>query len=676
MEKNSSMGVEESSLNVHGYNTAQMKVASETNASMKAVNAIKESLTQGMDKYSSEADFNEHMEKFASTGYFGDVGGTSAVQSRYPSPFLTLSDLKIPNSSKDIFEWCKYSYMFDPLICGAINALSIYPVTDMSFEDIEVEDDETQDASPDEVDPFKKKTQASSQKKVKESDTLKTYRRVLIDKLKLQKFLVDIGIDYNTYGNCFVFGEFENNALTGKAEWKRITRLNPSKMILDYNAATGVTTYKMEVPDRVRDIIKSKKPQKEYDSIPQIYKQAVAKNEAVVLNPNNIYHFSRPSDSNGNDTGWGTPIVANVLKLIMYRNILRQAQEAIAREHIVPFRIYYLQPSSDVSDPQTNWSNVTQSFAAEIMKSVKDPNYKVIAPCQVGIAEAGGNGRALMLTSEIEQIQSEILAGMNVPREFLFGGVGYSGGSIALKILENNFATYRMMLQDFVQNFLIKGMAKARKEWINESDDDKIIKVKFADLKMMDDVQKKQILINLNGAGKISDEFLLNEMGIDAEKMRHAIKTEQLAKVEQDLEVQKMQYKSQLDLQVYQNLLLQAYQKKYPQIFAQQDPNAQQEAQQAGNQSQSVNSSVQSQSPQNAPQAQSQGIPMTKEEMNIAQHMMSLNDAQRLSVYKTLPKAIADKIQRFIANQENQQNQGADMRPMPEQRPPRRKTLS
>lgn len=655
------------------------------------------------------------MEEYAS----GVVGSTNAVQNRYPSPLLSLSDFSIPNSYIDIFKWSRYNYMFDPLINGAVDALSVYPVTELTFEDIE---DEKQKSEKDMVQKNNTAMDAEDQQDIgnlqtEESDTLRTYRKVILEKLHIVNTLIEIGIDYNVYGNCFVFGEMELGALSGKAEWKRVVRLNPLKMHIDYNASTGEKLYKWEVPDNIKAIVKNKKPIEEYNKIPELFKQAVKENKTVTLNPDNIYHLARPSDSASSETAWGVPILANVMKLVMYRNVLRQAQEAIAREHIVPFRIFYLNPSTDgTMNPQGEWNNVKTALAQELMKQVRDPNHKVVSPCPVGMVEAGGNGRALMLTSEIEQVQSEILAGMNVPREFIFGGAGWQSSSIALRILENKFTSYRLILLDFIQNFLIKGMAKARGEWINEADDDKLIKVRFSDLKMMDDTQKKSILISLNQNGKISDEHLMKEFGIDPDKMRQACQDEQLANTKNQLALKEAEYKAQLDFQVYQAELLEQYKKKYPKVFAEemqpqpveeagpmsaQPLDQAQEAQEGPQEAQEGQGAAQvgnvpaetpdtsSSAPQTKrratpkkkskpePQAQ-QGddVQLSPAELNIAQNIMKLPPNQQVQILEKLSRKnaeVAARIMTFIKSQ--QDSHGADMRPLPEQREPRRKSL-
>ena len=378
------------------------------------------------------------MEKTASIGdsaMSGMLTGSHTggyVQRPYTSPMLTLSDYKLPKTTNEFFKWCKYYYTFDPLIAGAINACATFPVTEIYLEDMVANEGEGQVSD--------EGIQGSDE----ESDLLRLYKRVLFKNLDITNFCILAGIDYQLYGNCFVFGEMKNGK-DGKPEWSHLVRLDVNKIYIDFNPVTQERRYRWIVPDSLRRICKEKKPIEEYNKIPPIIKKAVEQNKSILLNSKRIYHFARPSDSAGDGGVWGTPIIAHVLKLITYRNILRQAQEAIAREHIVPMRIYYMQSQGHGSDYSmtSNWNNVATNLAAHIAKSVRDPNYKVVSPYPLGLLNVGGEGKQLLLTPEIEQIQSEILAGMNVPREFIFGGVSYSGTSISLRILENQFGLHQ-----------------------------------------------------------------------------------------------------------------------------------------------------------------------------------------------------------------------------------------
>ena len=529
------------------------------------------------------------MEKVASVY---SPGHGQAVQQPYPSPFITLSDMSMPSKMSELFKMCKYYYTFDPLVAGAINALSSFPITEIFME---------------ESNNAKKALQEKMQKGERveeESPQLKQYKRVILDQLGMHKLLVGIGIDYWLYGNCFVFGEMWTNPITKQEEWKHLVRLDPSKVIIDKNDATQEIRYKWLVPDRIKRIVKKRKPVAEYEKIPQMIKDAVMKNEALVINPNNIYHLSRPADSMG-DTVWGPPVIANVMKLLLYRNVLRQAQEAIAREHIVPFRVYYFE-QTNMYNPNGSMDNVISSFAKELAKSSRDPNYKVISPVPVGVLNLGGQGKSLMLTPEIEQVQAEILAGMGVPREFIFGGMSWSGSSISLKILENQFITYRLLVHDFLQNFVVKNMARARGEWRSDADDDSIPTIEMSEIKMQDDVQQKQLIISLNQTGKVPDEVVWKTMGFDPDNMRESLKEEAKRKIEFDEEIEILRVESQTRIQMAQvkaQMELQKLQTKLQTEFQMSPEN--QEAQQVQQQQQQ----------QPIEQEQAAGQPQEQQEM-------------------------------------------------------------
>lgn len=590
-----------------------------------------------------------------------------ATQDPYPTPFLNLSDTQIPKTTSEIFKWCKYFYTFDPLIAGSINALSNFPITEVYFED--KEDTLTND----------------------ESKMLKTYKRVFYEKINIYKLLVEIGIDYYLYGNCFIFGEMWTNPANKEIEWKSMTRLDPSKIIIDYNPVTQEKTFKWQLPARIIDIVRKKKPKAEYDKIPDIIKEAVVKRGAIVLNSNNIYHFARPTDSMGDNNVWGTPIIANVLKLLMYRNVLRQAQEAIAREHIVPMRIYYLQRTADYN-PQGDWNATASSFAAELMKSVRDPNHKVVSPVPVNVVNVGGEGRALLLTPEIDQVQNEILAGMNVPREFIFGGVSYSGTSLSLKILENQFITYRLLIKDFLQNFCVKNMAKARKEWCSEDDDDSLITAKLNDLKMQDDVQQKQLILEMNRTGKISDTYVWKMLGLDPDKMKDMLEKEAVDKIELDtklklkqldaeLIIQKKQLQIQMVMGQYQRTLAVANGINPDEQAMQTDEQLSQGASLSPGDTQGDNlieSPVEPQPTQEQPPDGSTAQPEEEQATirNTVMQIRKLPKDQRDQVIAKLPAEIQKKINILMSELDGAADSDKiDMRAMPEQRPPRRDSL-
>ena len=368
-------------------------------------------------------------------------------------------------------------------------------------------------------------------------------------------------------------------------------------------------------------------------------------------------------------------------------------------------RIYYLDRTQGVN-VHADFNKVANDLAAEIKKSVRDPNYKVVSPIPVGVINVGGEGRGLLLTPEIEQIQTEILAGMNVPREFIFGGVSYSGSSISLRILENQFITYRLLLKDFIQNFVIRKMAKARGEWLSEEDDDQLLTVKLADLKMQDDVQQKQLIIQLNGAGKCSNDYMWKSLGIDADKMKEAIEKEALDAIELETKAEQARLKAQLE-----NMELQAQvQMKQAQIqmqiqmqqqqFQMQMQMQQQQQMQAMGMDQQQQQEEPKKGDDKGNKAQDKGEDKGQEQMSedqaiqqeidrIALQLIKLSPEQQQAYLDKIPVEVRSQVEMAMQNlqsaqggakqEESAQAQQAqnqiDMRPMPEQRPPRRDSL-
>jgi len=567
----------------------------------------------------------------------------SSAQDPYPSPFLNLSDMQLPRTMVEVLKWCRYFYKFDPLIAGAINALATFPVTKIVLEDIEVPNN-TSENSP----------------------LFLLYEKLFFERANMSKLLVEIGIDYWLYGNCFVFGEFANfsqDPNLADIQWKAFTRLDPCRMVIDVDPLTQEKTYKWEVPPSIRRICKDRKPTSKYNAVPDVIKSAVRLNKAVVLNENNVYHFSRPSES-GDGSVWGTPTVLNVLKLLMYRNVLRQAQEAIAREHIVPFRIYYLNPTESYN-PIEGWADVARAFGEQLKQSQKDPNYKVVSPIPVDVLNLGGQGRALLLTPEIEQIQGEILAGMGVPREFIFGGISYSGSSIALRILENQFVTYRLSLEDFMNNFVIKKMAELRGDWRSEEDDKFLINAKLSDLKMQDDVQQKQLIINLNAAGKLPDDEVYKMLGLDTAKVEKKLQEELIKKMQKERMMQLYAFETQMVMQ-QQQMAMQMQSQGQVERPQKSNENGRPEAK--DNEQTEKAAALDFDSIEKLSEA---------EAFNIARNLSGMNQTQRNIALGKLPLAMQSSVNNQLGKLNDlkaTESSTTDMRPLPEIKPPRRKT--
>jgi hypothetical protein len=464
------------------------------------------------------ATLEPHLSEYGSRGNGG---------MRYPNPFFDLAQQYSPRTVKELFRWCTYFYYTDPLVASTITKISRYPITKLIVED-----------------PNEK--------------TKDKWEEVFNDHLKIRDRLMETNLDLNVYGNAFVsmhlpFTRFlvcqscKTRSNIEHLSWKwqnygfgftcpkcktaqtadvsnkdhikdvpyrvlddvRMVRWNPENMAIRYNEATGETHYfynvsrtlRYQIQVGERDIL---------EKLPLLFIEAVRKSRLIKLSSKNLFHLKRHTLAE-KDMGWGKPLIQSVLKDLYYMATLRKAQEAIANEHIVPFDFLFPQPNAQM-DPfvHTDLGNWRIQVEDIVKKHRRDPNYKAILPVPIGFGRLGGDGKALMLTPELNYLNQKIVGGMGIPQEFLFGGLNWTGSSITLRSLQNDFQHNQTQLLE-----LTKWIKNKIRIFLRLPD---VKRLRFMDFKMADDIQRVQQLISLNAQRKVSDETLLTELGLDYEK--------------------------------------------------------------------------------------------------------------------------------------------------------------
>ena len=614
------------------------------------------------------AEMTGHTEGLVKTAHYSSP---SSRNISYKSSFLTMGDTEIPDDYREIFRWCRYFFKFDSLVGPAIRKLATFPVTEYVVNDSKDGEKATEDNE--------------------DSVTFKFYNGMLSD-LNLYKHLMEIGYNYFLYANVIIFAqpgvevvkyrnpENPEEILERKeVTWKSVKILDPSLITKDRDPKTNEMQYYYHIPPDIKRIVKRKKPKAKYDSLPKIYKEAVKKNVPLKLNSKYVYELSMPTEAGDNGL-WSTPPILHAMKLIMYTNVLRQAQEAIAREHIVPKRIYYFEPTSDTQEID-QFERISQDFAVQLNRQLRDPNFQIISPFPINEINHGGQGRNLLLVPEIEQLQNSILAALNVPKEFVFGGMSYSGSATSLRILENDFITYRSLLSEYVNEFLIKRLAEIRGEWLVPEDDDKLIRVEFSELKMQDDIQQKEMMVRLNQAGKLPDEILYEKVfGLHSDTVKEQLANEQREEMKTQFELQKMQQQMMEQMGMDPS---QMEGEEGPEGEQQEGQPEQQEEQQEGQPEQ------QNQSEQEEQQGnQSDVVPLTGDipieyytspnslnpqgAMMLAEKLFNKSPDEVEPILKQLSYESAVEVRTYMNLYKDQQEMQTDMRPAPEKLPPRR----
>ena len=449
----------------------------------------------------------------------GDMRGQ-----RYPNQFFDLSQQYMPPTIKELFRWCTFYFYNSPLIGATMKKVSRYPVTDLIFDDAQ-------------------------------ESTRALWEQVLVDELKLKERLIEINLDYHVYGNAFVSihlpftrflicptcgdrqpinqwdwsfrgSDFHFSGKCGKCGYSgsldvkdvpykdrkgiRIIRWNSENMHIKFNEYTGRYIYMYTVPSKLRNMI-IRGDKDILEDTPLIVIEALSKRRMIRLHPDNIFHLRAPTLAE-QDQGWGKPSIIHVLKDMYYFYTLRRAQEAIAMEHIIPLDILYPLPNAQ-QDPYIHTDLAAWRVQVEniIKRHRRDPNFKGVVPVPLGTLRVGGDGKMLLLSPELNYLNQTIVGGLGMSAEMLFGqGTTYTGSSIQLRMMENDFIQNRSQLIDFVR--WVKDKVRIWMAYPN------LAGIRFTDFRMADDVQRNQQLIGLNAQGKVSDQTLLSELGYDWEQ--------------------------------------------------------------------------------------------------------------------------------------------------------------
>jgi len=449
-----------------------------------------------------------------------------------------------PRKLKDLFRWVEYLYYNSAHIFAALKKFAEYPITNITID--------------------------SNDEALKEN-----WARVLEKSLQVKNTSIKTGLDLHLYGNSFIsvyhpFNRFvicdKCNARTGirKIKYKfklkamsfsyhcpschtrvsgklkdekvsdekriNVIRWDPKLMDINHNPITGENKYYYTLPQELKHKVE-KGDAHIINTLPVEFLRAIKDDRVFEFADNQLYHMKIDPPA-GIEAQWGFPPLTSTIKLFFYTAVLRKANEAIALEHIVPFRVLHPAPISGTADPATtiNLLKWRQELESSIKKWRRDPLHIMFAPAALGVTMMGGQGRSLLTLGEVKEAEDNIIAAMGIPREFLYGGLSFTGSAITLRMLENQLETYTSHLNEQL-GWIITQTAQIL-GWKNAE-------AHYTPFKLIDDAAQKQSLLNLNQMKPlVSDGTILDLHDIDINKERAKRQQELLDETRFQIETQ------------------------------------------------------------------------------------------------------------------------------------------
>lgn len=213
----------------------------------------------------------------------------------------------------------------------------------------------------------------------------------------------------------------------------------------------------------------------------------------------------------------GQSILDRVLRVLNYKEKLRQAQTQIASRAMTPKRVVW---AENIGEEEVD------ALREQIDLSLVDPDYSIVANYEIHWEEMGSKDRLLDLQTEDERCNKELYAGLGVTESLLSGEALYSGDRLKLEVINIRYLYLREMVQRYVEDCLFKPVAR-RKGFIekNKWGGEVVLypKLSFTRLPLRDSQDTYDALFNLYNKGSVDVGTILEMFNLDAEDIKRRL---------------------------------------------------------------------------------------------------------------------------------------------------------
>lgn len=440
----------------------------------------------------------------------------------FANPFFDIASGHLPRDTSKTFEMCEQIYATNGVVKSATDRVAQYFITE-----IQVKDEANKNAE--ELKKLLRKNkslylQAAIDSIVYGNSFVTVYlpfTRMLICPICKGSFN-SRKVDYKfsnykfmmTCPRCGVTKEATVNDHKEKnPELINFIRIDPGQIVINHDIFSGKSEYYWNIAQTaMRSIINSATTNKlTTSSMPLDIMKVIEKGRNFCFAPKKFHHFKNPSLA-GVSSQWGFPAYLPIMKLNFYNAVLRRANEAIAMDFIVPFRV--LSPRATPStDPMAMIS--AEIFVAKMKDMVNrhktDPADMQVMPYPVEYQAFGAEGKSLNVEPEIRNTSDEMLNALNYPAELYRNNLQYQAMPSALRVFEN---TWQYLVDG--SNDLLQFTA----DHICGFQGWERMEVGFTQVKVADDMERKQIFMQLAAAQQISMMTALKPYDLDYAKER------------------------------------------------------------------------------------------------------------------------------------------------------------
>ena len=473
---------------------------------------------------------------------------------QFPDPFLDMASMSMPRSHRTIIDLCEAIWLKNGTYRMASSRIIRYFLTKIEFEGI---DDEPRKK----LETFMNSRLRALDQMMQMGDDLMCYGNSLSSVvIPFRRFLVtkESPFEQPIEQAKWEFKDFKWRVYHPKLkkwceayhidrrsteeEKIKIKRWSPREIKLQCHPWTQRYVYYWDIPPYIKNEIRRGNPFYVQD-MPWEVIQTIQKNEVFKFNPGVVYHMKEDVVAGFMAHGWGISRMLSSFAQAWYCQILKRYNEALALDYVVPFRV--ITPaagrSSREADPllHMNTSNFVSRVNQMIRQHRTDPATWHTTPFPLEYQALGGEAQQMSTPDLIDKATDELLNSIGIPAELYRGSLQIQAMPVALRLFQQTWP-------HIVSNF---------NGWLDWSSQiictamswDKPEICRLQPVTLADDIELRQIWLQLASANMISRRTAFAPWGIDAYEEQRKIFDEQR-------KFQEEQQKFQEDMQNRQSL--------------------------------------------------------------------------------------------------------------------------
>jgi len=470
----------------------------------------------------------------------------------HSNPHRTFLQTITPRRLKELFLWCEYLFYNSAHVYAALRKFGEYPITEVVYDTTNKSLRRKHKFLLENVIRVRELLIMSTLDKYVYGNAFMSMYQPFIRYLKCPRCRTLTNIEHISYtfnlaklsfkyecGNCGNEVTAHRDDIQDRklmlARDVNFVRWDPKLMDIDFNPLTGTSSYYYKIPaDVVQRIQHGHKPL--IDTLPLGFLEAVKENKKFKFTKDAIFHMKTAGPA-GVNPQWGLPPLISAIQLFHFTSVLRKANEAVALDHMVPWRIVSPAQQTQQADPVTTISLAKwqEKMDFHLKQYRRDPLHIMYAPIPINVSQVGGQGKMLLTLGEVQEAEKNIVAALGIPIEFLYGGLTQSGMEATLRLIENQLETHVNDIKDLLQ--WVDDKCAAFLGWEK-------IRVDMKPFRMVDDTMQKQTVMQMwmqgqqSGTPIISDQTVAELNQIDLHKEEEKVKQETLDRVRRNQEMQ------------------------------------------------------------------------------------------------------------------------------------------